>query len=160
MIAHFPKEDRVRYGLLYESYLIPVLSDFLHDTLQKTSYCYSMLDFFGSRTWSELKVRTSNHKRSDPWFQDGWLLPACKFLEAAEKSDNQTDVWFFYLWESDGSLWGYKFNPDDMNRFPLRVPSFHNDNQLHYYVPESEFQLVGHIDIHDNLKNDKCLILD
>ena len=161
MIGHFPKEDRVRYGLRYEPLLLPKISEFLNDTLVKTNYCFSMLDYEGIRTWSELKVRSSNHSRSDPWFENGWLLPACKFLEAAAKvSDEHKEVWFFYLWERDGSLWAYKYHPDDMNRFRLDVPSFHNDNQLHYYVPQDRFQFVCNLQIEDSLKKDKCLIVD
>ena len=159
MTDYFPRDERVRYGLALEPVLLPKISEFLQDDIKKVEYQYSNLDYIGQHTWSELKVRTSDYHYTDPIMKDGWLLPAAKirkaFLECKKK-----DIWFFYLWERDGSLWAMKFDGDDFVDVDPRVPEWHHDKQPHYYVDESMWNLIGNIKIDCRLKRKQCLITD
>lgn len=162
MSDYFPKAERVAYGLRYEPLILPKIQEFLNDKIMKTAYCFSLLDFDGISTWSELKVRTLDFHYTDKVIQEeGWLIPACKVLEAWRRCD-QKDVWFFYLWERDGSLFAMKFDSQYFTTLIPRVPKFHQDSQLHYYVPSEKWVKVADLKIDDELRRSpkQCLILD
>lgn len=149
MSEDFPKADRVAYGLRYEPLILPKIQDFLNDKIVKTSYCYSLLDFDGVYTWSELKVRTGRYHYTDECMKEGWLLPACKILRAWQVCDEK-DVWFFYLWESDYSLWAMKFDAEYFTTLMPKVPSYHQDKQLHYYVPAEKWIKIADVKLSDD----------
>lgn len=161
MKGFFTKEERIAYGLRYEPVVLPVISKTLSDEIIKTDYCFSLMDFQGKETWSELKVRTSDYCHTDACMKEGWLIPAGKMIWACHKVSEGFDVWFFYLWERDGSLWAYKFCPEDTTRLKIGVPNNHADNQLHYWVPEEEWDCIAHLDLSKTLQRPKkCLIED
>lgn len=159
MSDEFPKAERIAYGLRYESVLLPILTKFLGDTITKTKYCYSLLDFVGIRTLSELKVRTSLYHYLDECMKEGWLIPACKILEAWRECDSK-EIWFFYLWEQDGSLFALKFDPEYFETLVPRTPSWHQDNQLHYYVPMERWTKIATLKIDPELCRNNCHIQD
>lgn len=160
MTDYFPTDERVRYGLALEPVLRPKLSEFLEDDIKKVEYQYSNLDFVGAKTWSELKVRTSDYHHTDRVMrEEGWLIPACKVFKAKELYKKK-DIFFFYLWERDGSLWAMKYDPSIFETLVPRVPSWHHDRQLHYYIPQHEWKLIDFLKIDGKLKRKQCLIND
>ena len=162
MSEYFPKEERVRYGLIYEKVLLPKLQEFLNDRILKTTYKYNNFDFDGIYTWSELKVRTLDFYYTDKCIQeDGWLMPACKILEAWRRCDEK-DVFFFYFWERDGSLWALKFDSEYFTTLIPRVPPFHQDSQLHYFIPRDKWVKIADLEIDESLfrRPKECLISD
>lgn len=159
MSANFSKEERVAYGLRYEPIILPKIQEFLDDRIMKTAYNFSLLDFTGIYTWSELKVRTSQYHYTDECMKEGWLIPACKILKAWQECDAK-DVWFFYLWEQDGSLWAMKFDSTYFTTLVPRVPSWHADKQLHYYVPAERWKKIAELKIDHALKRGGCSIQD
>jgi hypothetical protein len=161
MKGFFTKEERIAYGLRYEVILLPVLSKILEDEILKTEYCFSLMDYCGKRTWSELKVRSDDYHFTDECMKDGWLVPAGKMIEACWKVSQGYEVSFFYLWERDGALFQYNFLPEDTTTFKFCVPENHADNQLHYYVPPERWERVATLDLSKSLKKPKtCLIED
>jgi hypothetical protein len=161
MKGFFTKEERIAYGLRYEPVVLPVISKTLSDEIIKTDYCFSLMDFQGKKTWSELKVRSNDYCHTDKCMKEGWLIPAGKMIWGCHKVSEGFEVWFFYLWERDGSLWAYKFNPEDTTRFKIGVPDNHADNQLHYWIPEIEWDCIANLDLSKTLqKPKKCLIED
>jgi hypothetical protein len=161
MKGFFTKQERIEYGLRYEPVLLPVISKVLDDTITKTDYCFSLMDFQGEKTWSELKVRSSDYSHQDKCMEEGWLIPAGKMIWACHKVSEGFDVRFFYLWERDGSLWSYKFHPYDTTRFKVGVPDNHADNQLHYWIPPKEWEFISVLDLSKALhRPKKCLIVD
>jgi hypothetical protein len=157
MTDYFPREERVRYGLALEKVLLPKISEYLDEKIQKTEYQYSFLDFEGGKTWSELKVRTADYHHTDSIMREGWLLPACK-IRKAKQEYSQREVYFFYLWESDGSFCVYKYDPADFKHLVPRVPSWHHDKQLHYFVPPYLWKSIGTLKIDWPKRVKKCLI--
>lgn len=147
MKGFFTKEERIAFGLRYEPLLMPVLCKTLNDTIKKTDYCFSLMDFEGEETWSELKVRSSDYSHTDECMKEGWLIPAAKMIWASHKLSEGKDIYFFYLWERDGSLWSYKFHPADMNKFKIGVPNNHAENQLHYWIPVKEWEFIARLKI-------------
>lgn len=162
MIRSFPKPERVAYGTHLELVLLPKLSEYLNQPIKKTTYEYSLLDFSGQHFWAELKVRTSDYHYSDPKIkEEGWLIPACKIRQAQlEYYLNKKDVYFFYLWERDSSLWVYKYNPQDFVALKSRIPQWHLDKQHHYFLPESCWKLISFLKIDYPKRGNKCLISD
>jgi hypothetical protein len=160
MSDYFTREDRVRYGTALEPVILPKISAYLNDKIQKTEYQFSFLDFQGHRTWAELKVRTSDYHHTDSVMREGWLLPACKIREAERMFRKGIEVYFFYLWERDGSFWVYKYNPKDFATLVPRVPSWHKDKQLHYFVPTHLWKLIDKLKIDWPKRVKKCLITD
>jgi len=157
----FTKEERIEYGLRYEPILLPVIAKALNDTIVKTDYVFSLMDFQGEQTWSELKVRSKDYSHQDPCMKEGWLIPAGKMIWACHKVSEGYDVWFFYLWERDSSLWAYKFHPHDTTVFKVGVPNNHADNQLHYWIPPDKWELVATIDLSKvQERSRRCLIQD
>lgn len=162
MLGIFTKQERVAYGTALEPILLPKLKAILNNDIQKADYEFSFLDFKGKNCFAELKVRTEDYHYTDPKIQsEGWIIPACKFIEANWSVSQGSDVYFFYLWVRDGSLWMFKYNPAFMNIFPLAVPEGHNENQLHYYVAQEFWKKVDTLDITQGfLKPRRCLIED
>lgn len=163
MIDFFTKEERVAYGTRLEPYFLQKLSEVTNDTITKTSYCFSLLDFEGQTSWSELKVRTADWFYTDPKIQEeGWLIPACKFLDAAWKKSEGKDVFFFYYWALDQSLWMIKFEPTFLMDFLLGIPKDHKDNQLHYFIHQDKWTFCGTLPVDaESLRKPKtCLIID
>jgi hypothetical protein len=162
MIGFFTKTERVAYGVALQPYLLPKIKAFLNDEIQETEYQFSLLDFKGLRTWAELKVRTEDYHYTDSKIHtEGWIIPACKFIEANWEVSKGKDVYFFYLWVRDGSLWVFKYNPAFMNIFPLAIPDGHKENQLHYYVAQEFWKKIDVLDITQGfMKPRSCLIED
>ncbi len=146
MSASFPKAARVEFGLRYEPLLKPTLESFLQEPLTKTKSQFDNYDFLGERTYSELKVRRGRYHYTDACMKDGWLMPYVKLDRAATTFKKKgKEIWFFYLWESDKSLWALKFDPSQ--KFKTITPSWHQDNQVQVLIPQDLWTNVGILDI-------------
>lgn len=162
MIGFFTKEERVGYGKALETLVLPKIQAFLGEDVQECEYEFSLLDFSGKSSWAELKVRTQDYFYTDKKIQqEGWIIPACKFLDANWKISQGKSVFFFYLWVRDGSLWMFKYKPEFMNIFPLAIPENHKENQLHYYVAQEFWTQVDTLQMKDiYFKKKHCMIED
>lgn len=141
MSASFPKADRIKYGLAYEPLLKPFLETFLQDTLTKTKSQYDNYDFLGEKTYSELKVRRGRYHYTDACMKEGWLLPYVKLDRATTLLKEGKEIYFFYFWESDSSLWALKYDPSI--KFKTLTPPWHQDAQLQVLIPQDYWTKIN-----------------
>lgn len=158
MSKHPAISTLVAYGAEAERILLPILSQIVQDGLKKTDGCFNTMDFQGKRTFAELKRRSKDWSYTDERIrQEGWLIPSCKILRGWEELSKGKDVFFFYFWMCDKSLWFYQLREGDFtgpkDHF---VPKNHYDQMLHVTIPEEKWTFVTKV---ENLfEEEQCLI--
>jgi hypothetical protein len=132
---------RHEFGKTAERDLKPYLESLLGEELTQTESRFDTMDFVSKNYFIELKARTAKYHWETPLIADeGWLIPTCKIDRA--KSETKK-VLFFYFWKSDHSLWKLEYSPETFSDLRPRVPWFHSQRQLHYFVPQDRWELVS-----------------
>jgi len=128
------------FGKLGEEEVLPLIEMILGENLTPTEKFYDTMDAVSDNYWVEIKTRSDRyHWEQDFIEKEGWLIPACKI----ERALNETkQCCFYYYWKSDKSLWELEFSPKKIEGLVPKVPGWHSDKQLHYYIPRERWTLI------------------
>ena len=137
--ADHPIHQRYPLGILAQEFLKPVIEHHIREPISFTISATDTMDAESDSFLIEIKRRLPPYRSDDKYMKQGCLIPACKILRAY---DEKKTVRFYYYFDTDKSLWFWDFNQKEIESCECRVPSFHRDNQPHYYVPISLWKRV------------------
>jgi hypothetical protein len=118
--------------------VLPMIQENLGECFTATKERFNTLDLESESYWVEVKSRCPPYHPAHPKLADGWLIPTCK-IERAKKESKQT-FFFYFFWE-DGSLWKYRFKPEDFQGLIPKKPW--PSNQDHYVLPQAYWERVN-----------------
>lgn len=135
---------RHEFGKQGEAEVLPLIEAVIGELIRPTEKHYDTMDGESDNFWIEVKTRTSAYHYTDAVIEkEGWLIPACK-IERAKIERKR--VRFYYFWRKDNSLWELEFSPEVIADLKPRVPYFHKDKQLHYYIPGSRWTRIEFVE--------------
>jgi hypothetical protein len=135
-----PVHTRLPYGLEGQTLVKPRIESHITEPIVFTSATYDTMDAESDSYWIEIKRRSKQYHWSQPLLlREGILIPACKIERA--KTEQKT-VRFYYLWDSDDSLWFWDYNEKDLLTCRKDIPPWHRDKQEHYYLPQRVWSSV------------------
>ena len=149
-----PITNRHVFGWKCEKILQPFLEQHLGQTLSKTSNRFNSIDYRGNDCIAELKSRPTldeRGERQDSKKYQTWLLPSCKVIQRRTLEDgtskrvwitDKNNIYFFYFWEADNSLWALKYDRALFKTFLRGVPVF--SEQEHFFIPSHHFQKLDY----------------
>lgn len=130
-------KQRHDFGTQQEERLKSLLEAFCGEPLTKTRHLYDIMDFESESFWIELKSRTKKYHPDD---FSTWLLPSCKGDEASKNKNKKT--LFFYYWQVTDDLYVLEYDEVLFTTFVRQIPSWHKEQQEHFYIPAEEFSLI------------------
>jgi hypothetical protein len=131
---------RHAFGKLGEAELLPLIETLLDEKLTCTEKLYDTMDAENENYLIEIKTRTARYHWDDSFIKkDGWLLPQAKIERAAKE---KRKVLFYYYWKKDNSLFVLEYAPEVFADLTPRVPSFHADKQMHYFIPGNRWKPI------------------
>jgi hypothetical protein len=137
-------KERHTFGKLGEEEVLPLVEMVLGENLTPTEKFYDTMDAVSENYWVEIKTRSDKYHWTDTLIADeGWLIPACKIKRAL--SETTKKVCFYYYWRRDKSLWELEFSPEKIEGLEPRVPWWHQQKQLHYYIPQERWTRIEFI---------------
>lgn len=140
MLTSRYNKARHDFGKLGEEEVLPLVEMILGENLTPTEKFYDTMDAVSDNYWVEIKTRSDRyHWEQDFIEKEGWLIPACKIDRAMSE---EKKCCFYYYWKSDKSLWELEFSPEKIEGLVPRVPGWHSDKQLHYYIPRERWTLI------------------
>ena len=134
-------KERHDFGKQGEGLVLPMVEMIIGESLTPTEKFYDTMDAESDNYWVEIKTRSKTYHWEDDFIQkEGWLIPACKIQRALAETEKK--VCFYYFWKSDSTLWELEFTPDKIVGLEPRVPGWHKEKQLHYYIPQERWTLI------------------
>jgi len=132
------------FGKSGEKIVLPLVEMLLGEKFTPTANFYDTMDAVSENYWVEIKTRSDKyHWKQDLIEKEGWLIPACKIQRAMNEKKK---CCFYYYWMSDKSLWELEFSPDKIQGLTPKVPGWHSDKQLHYYIPRDRFTQIDFVE--------------
>ena len=132
-------EKRKTEGQEGEALIKPILEEYWGEVLYKTEKENDTLDFETVNRWIELKRRLAPYSSSDKYFEQGALIPLCKFVRALEE---EKPVFFYYYFDTDKTLWELEFNSDFLTLYKPFVPRGHTKRQPHLAIPKKHWRQI------------------
>lgn len=145
MASHIIKpycQERKQQGLIGEEIVKEILENYYTETLYKTEKINDTLDFFTGERYVEVKRRLAPYCSTDKYFEEGALLPFCKFVRALEENK---PVFFYYYFDADQTLWELEFNPDFLVLFKPFVPRGSSTRQPHITIPKKYWKQIHYV---------------
>lgn len=133
-------KERHDFGKLGEEEVLPLVEMILGENLTPTEKFYDTMDAESENYWVEIKTRSKTYHWQDKIMKEGWLIPACKIQRALAETEKK--VCFYYYWKSDSSLWELEFKPILVADLVPRIPPWHKEKQLHYYIPQDRWTQI------------------
>lgn len=134
-------KERHDFGKLGEEEVLPLVELVLGESLTPTEKFYDTMDAVSENYWVEIKTRSTKYHWEDKVIADeGWLIPACKIKRALAETTKK--VCFYYYWRRDKSLWELEFSPEKIEGLEPSVPWWHQQKQLHYYIPQQRWTMI------------------
>ena len=138
MLEFYSPKRRLE-GQIGEEIVKPILEEYLGEVLYKTEKENDLLDFETVNRWIEIKRRLPPYSSTDKYFEDGALIPLCKFVRALEE---EKPVFFYYYFDTDKTLWELEFNPDFLTLYKPFIPRGHKTNQPHLTIPKKHWRQI------------------
>ena len=132
---------RKQEGEQGEELLKPILEHHWGEVLYKTEKENDTLDFETVNRWIELKRRLAPYSSSDKYFEEGALIPFCKFVRALEE---EKPVFFYYYFDTDKTLWELEFKPELLDLYFPFVPRGHTRGQPHLAIPKKHWKKIDY----------------
>lgn len=134
-------KERHDYGTTQEERLKPLLEAIVGESLTKTAKFYDVIDFSSQSYILELKSRSTKYHPAD--FPE-WLLPSCKGEEASKHPNKKFII--AYYWETTDEIYILEYDETLFKTFRRAIPSWHKEQQEHYYISSQEFSLVEFVE--------------
>lgn len=138
MSCHPAISSLVVYGAEAEEELCDVMSSVVGESVRKIHKTFDTMDVRGNTVFGELKRRSRDYHYNDEKIKkEGWLIPSCKIIRGWLEMAEGFEVYLFYFWSSDKTLWYYKMKEGDFCSGDChKPPKNHYDKQLHVWIPE------------------------
>ena len=140
-MLEFYSQKRRLEGQIGEEIVKPILEEYLGEVLYKTEKENDLLDFETVNRWIEIKRRLPPYSSSDKYFEEGALIPFCKFIRALEETK---PTFFYYYFDSDKTLWELEFNPEFLSLYKPFIPRGHKTNQPHLKIPKLHWRQINY----------------